>query len=130
MSTQISLANSKLLAEVSVANTAAVNAANAVNAKNATDMSSAAYAQQMQVYRDSLEMSWKMGESEKDRANNIVTTTISANSDVNAAQAAADGKNVAVIGEAVIKSTAGQKAIDAGLNWAAEFLFGQPKKTT
>ena len=127
MSTQISVANSKLLAEVSVANTAAVNAAAAVNAKNATDLSSAAYAQEMQVYRDKLEMSWKMGESEKERANNIVTTTISANSAANAARVTADSNAISTIGEAVLKSNTGQAIIDKGLNWASDFLFGPEK---
>jgi hypothetical protein len=113
------------LAEVSVANTAAVNAANAVNAKNATDMSSAAYAQQMQVYRDQLEMSWKMGESEKERANNIVTTTISASSAANAAKVTASSSAASTIGEAIIKSDTGQKIIDKALETAANFLgFG------
>jgi hypothetical protein len=122
MYTQVNIANSRILAEVSTANTAAINAANAVNAKKDTDLSSAAYAQEMQVYRDKLEMSWKMGESEKDRANNIVTTTISASSAANAAKVTASSSATSTIGEAIIKSDTGQAIIDKGLAWAGKFF--------
>jgi hypothetical protein len=76
MATEINVANARLLAEVSTANTAAVNAANAVNAKNATDLSASQYAQQSQTYRDLLEMSWKTGESGKDRIANLAIASV------------------------------------------------------
>jgi hypothetical protein len=76
MSTEINIANARLLAEVSTANTAAVNAANAVNAKNATDLTASKYAQQSQTYRDMLEMSWKTGESAKDRVVNLAIASV------------------------------------------------------
>jgi hypothetical protein len=76
MATEINVANARLLAEVSTANTAAVNAANAVDAKNATDLSASQYAQQSQTYRDLLEMSWKTGESGKDRIANLAIASI------------------------------------------------------
>ena len=120
MSNQINLANAKILAEISTANTAAVNAANAVNAKNATDLTSAQYAQQSQTYRDLLEMSWKTGESEKDRATQIIAATLSANADVDAAEATADGKSLDVLGTVAIKfaeSKTGQNLIDKGLKF-------------
>lgn len=76
MATEINAANARLLAEVSTANTAAVNAANAVNAKNATELSASQYAQQSQTYRDLLEMSWKTGESGKDRIANLAIASV------------------------------------------------------
>jgi hypothetical protein len=97
---QINMANAKILADISTANTAAVNAANAVNAKNATDLSAAAYAQQSQTYRDLLEMSWKTGESELDRANQIVAATLSSNASTNAARTTADSAALANIAKA------------------------------
>jgi hypothetical protein len=100
MTTQINLANAKILAEVSTANTAATNAANAVNAKNATDLSAAVYAQQSQTYRDLLEMSWKTGESEKDRATQIVAATLTSSASVNAAKTTADSSAIANIAKA------------------------------
>jgi hypothetical protein len=100
MSTQISIANSKVLAEVSVANTAATNAANAVNAKNATDLSAAKYAQESQTYRDLLEMSWKTGESEKDRATQIAAATLTSSATTTAAKTSSDTAAIATIAKA------------------------------
>lgn len=102
MANQINLANAKILAEISTANTAAVNAANAVNAKNATDLSAAAYAQQSQTYRDLLEMSWKTGESTKDRATTLAAAALSANASTSAAQTTADSKAIAQIGSTAV----------------------------
>ena len=86
MSNQINIANAKLLADISTANTRETNAANAVNAKNATDQSSAVYSQQMQTYRDLLELSYKAGENDKDRLTQIATATITANASKSAAE--------------------------------------------
>jgi translation initiation factor 1 (eIF-1/SUI1) len=103
MTTQINLANAKILAEVSVANTAATNAANAVNAKNATDLAASTYAQQSQTYRDLLEQSWKTGEAVKDRATEIVKATLTSNATVTASSNTAKAASTAAIGGAVVK---------------------------
>jgi hypothetical protein len=100
MVTQINLANARILADISTANTAAVNAANAVNAKNATDLSAAVYAQQSQTYRDLLEMSWKTGESEKDRATQIAAATLTSSASVNAAKTTSSNEALAAIAKA------------------------------
>ena len=104
MSSQINIANAKILADVSTANTAAVNAANAVNAKNFTDLSAASYAQVSQTYRDMLEMSWKTGESEKDRVMEIARTTITANASITAAENTAKAASAAAVGGAAVKA--------------------------
>jgi len=88
------------LADVSTANTAAINAANAVNAKNATDLSAAKYAQDSQTYRDLLEMSWKTGESEKDRATQIAAATLTSSASMNAATTSANASSIAAIAKA------------------------------
>ena len=116
MATQISIANAKMLADVSTANTAAVNAANAVNAKNATDLSTAEYNAQMQVYRDLLETSWKTGEAEKDRYNEIAKTTISASATTKAAATTADSKSAESIGNFVGKILSSDKFLDWALS--------------
>jgi hypothetical protein len=90
MSAEISVANAKILADVSTANTAAINAANAVNSKNATDLSSAAYTAQTQTYRDLLSYSFKAGENEKDRIKDIAVASISKSAITAAADTAAD----------------------------------------
>jgi hypothetical protein len=108
-STQISIANARILAEVSVANTAAVNAANAVAAKNATDLSASVYTAQTQTYRDLLEQSWKTGEAVKDRATEIVKSTLVANASVTAASNTANGTATATIGGAAVKLLSSDK---------------------
>jgi hypothetical protein len=98
LSAEINVSNAKILADVSVANTAATNAANAVNAKLATDLAAAQYAQQSQTYRDTLEMSWKTGEQEKDRIANIAVATITKSAAASAAQITADASSSAALG--------------------------------
>lgn len=120
MSAEINVANAKILADVSTANTAAVNAANAVNAKNATDLSAAAYAQQSQTYRDLLSYSWKTGESTKDRISNLAIASIQ--KDV--ANIKADGDNSKAIGSfftEVAKNTS-MSDIEKGYNFLKGLL--------
>ena len=122
MATQINIANAKILAEISTANTAAINAANAVNAKNATDLSASTYAQQSQTFRDLLEMSWKTGESFEDRANTLATAVITSSSASNAAKVTASSANIATLGKVALKfaeSKTGTDMIDKAFN----FLF-------
>ena len=122
MTTQINLANAKILAEISTANTAAVNAANAVNAKNATDLSAAVYAQQSQTYRDLLEMSWKTGESEKDRATQIAAATLTSSASTNAAKTTADASNIAAIAKAGVTLAVNYDKVKT----AVTDIFGEP----
>lgn len=98
MSAEINVANAKILADVSTANTAAINAANAVNAKNATDLTSAAYAQQSQTYRDLLSYSFKSGENEKDRITQVAVASINKSAATSAAETAADATSSAAWG--------------------------------
>ena len=120
MSTQISIANSKVLAEVSVANTAAVNAANAVNAKNATDLSAAKYAQESQTYRDLLEMSWKTGESEKDRATQIAAATLTSSATTTAAKTSSDTAAIATIAKAGVTLAVNYDKVATGVKTLLE----------
>jgi hypothetical protein len=115
MVTQINLANARILADISTANTAAVNAANAVNAKNATDLSAAVYAQQSQTYRDLLEMSWKTGESEKDRATQLAAATLTSSASVNAAKTTSSNEALAAIATAGVTVLANYDKVSSAL---------------
>lgn len=117
LSTQINVANAKILADISTANTAAINAAYAVNAKNATDLSAAAYAQQSQTYRDLLEMSWKTGESEKDRISSIAIATISANANKTAAQIKADAESSSSWGRLALETVKNWDSVKSVFDW-------------
>ena len=110
MATQINVANAKILADVSTANTAAINATNAVNAKTYTDLSAANYAQVSQTYRDLLEMSWKTGESEKDRVMEIAKATMTSNASITAAEETATANGYSAIGAAALTALGSDQA--------------------
>jgi hypothetical protein len=120
MKAEINISNAKIQAEISTANTRETNAANAVNAKNATDLSASAYAQQSQTYRDTLEMSWKTGEQEKDRITNIAVATITKNASVAAASIKADADSSAAWGSLALKAVENWDKVEKGAKaiWA------------
>jgi hypothetical protein len=122
--TNISVANAKILAEVSTANTAAVNAANAVNAKNATDLSAKVYAEESQTYRDKLEMSWKTGESFDERVNNLAIATLTANAKTDAASTTANNAAATSIGTAAITALVNYDKIQLAYNDASKVISG------
>ena len=105
LATQINLANAKVLADISTANTREVNAIAAVNAKNATDLSASTYAQLSQSYRDQLEQSWKTADNTLTRANDIAKTTITANATKYSAEQNADAQFYAAVGSTIAKMT-------------------------
>ena len=94
----INVANAKILADISTTNTKEINAANAVNAKNATDLSSTVYSQLSQTYRDKLEMSFKAGENDADRAVELVKASLSSYTSIAVANKKADAESSASIG--------------------------------
>jgi hypothetical protein len=121
------MANAKILADISTANTRETNAMNAVNAKNSTDLSAAAYAQLSQTYRDKLEMSWKTGDNELSRANSISVATIASNATIKSAQLKADGDFAAAMGTLVAKigtsTTTGGSTVFSDLLSSAKTLY-------
>jgi hypothetical protein len=112
---QINIANAKILAEVSIANTASANAAAAVNAKSANDLTAAIYAQKSQTYRDLLEMSWKTGESEKDRSSQIVAATLSANASLSASKNTSNSAALANIAKTGVTVLANYDKVEKGV---------------
>jgi hypothetical protein len=107
MSNTINVANAKLLADISMANTRETNAMAAVNAKNYTDLQASTYAQLSQTYRDQIEQSWKTTDNANDRANKIAVTTLTANAQTKAAEFNADAAFSAAIGQLSISLMAG-----------------------
>ena len=106
------MANAKVLADISTANTREVNAMAAVNAKNATDLSASTYAQLSQTYRDKIEMAWKTTDNDAQRANEISKTTITANATKYAAEQNADAQFYAAIGNVAAKTVTSGNAKD------------------
>jgi len=88
----IDQSNAQWLRDVSTANTAAVNAANMLNAQNLQAMTMAEYNNEVQLYRDQVEMAWSTFEKEADRANAIIVQQISSAGSLEAAEAQADSE--------------------------------------
>jgi hypothetical protein len=107
MTNQINIANAKVLADISTANTRETNAMAAVNAKNATDLSASTYAQLSQTYRDQIEQTWKTTDNANERANKIAVQTLQSNATEKAAQFNADAAFSAAIGQLSISIMAG-----------------------
>jgi hypothetical protein len=123
LSTQVNMANAKIIADISTANTRETNAMAAVNAKNATDLSASTYAQLSQTYRDKLELAWKTGDNDLQRAAQISATTITANATKYSAEQNADAQFYAAVGNAVAKvgtSGGGETLID----WITKKVIG------
>jgi hypothetical protein len=95
---QIAINNAKILADISVSNTREINAANAVNAKNATDLSARMYSELSQTYRDKLEMSFKAGENDADRAVELAKASLASYTSISTANKTADAQSSASIG--------------------------------
>jgi hypothetical protein len=86
----IDQSNAQWRRDISTTNTAAVNAANMLNAQNLQEMTMAEYNNEVQLYRDQVEMAWSSAEKEADRANAIIIQQIAVAGSLNAAEAQAD----------------------------------------
>lgn len=86
----IDQSNAEWLRKVSTENTAAINATNYLNAGILKDMTLAEYNNEVQLYRDQIEMAWSSFEKAADRATSVITTQITASGSLKAAEANAD----------------------------------------
>jgi len=87
----IDQANAQWLRDVSTANTAAQNATNYLNAQLLSQMTLQEYNNEIQLYRDQIEMAWSSFEKMEDRATSIINTQVTATGSLKAAEAQADG---------------------------------------
>ena len=84
--------------EIATADTAAVNFQNQLNAQNILDVSSTAYANLWQEYRDVMEFAWRSGENELDRIQALQLVQAQAQNDRSLQEFAADRQNSAAVG--------------------------------
>jgi len=87
----IDQANAQWLRDVSTANTAAQNATNYLNAQLLSQMTLQEYNNEIQLYRDQIEMAWSSFEKMEDRATSIINTQVTSTGSLKAAEAQADG---------------------------------------
>jgi len=113
--------------EIATADTATINRANELNAKAVLDLSSTAYANLWQGFRDDMEFAWKTGDNEQERAKDILLRKMADESTVAAAQITADAAETQAAAKGIVdiaKSDVGSKIVETGFDWAVKKIFG------
>jgi hypothetical protein len=82
----IDQSNAQWRREISTADTAATNTANYLNSQNLQQMTLAEYNNEVQLFRDQVEMMWKSFESEAERINALARSQIEAKANLDAVQ--------------------------------------------
>ena len=109
--------------EIATADTATINRANELNAKAVLDLSTTAYNNLWQGFRDDIEFAWKTGDNEQERAKDILLRKMQDESTVASAQIKADAEETKAAANGIVniaKSDVGSKVIDKGLDWAID----------
>ena len=81
----IDQSNAQWRREISTANTAATNASNYLNAQNIQQMTLAEYNNQIQLYRDQVQMVWQAYENDENRVTTLAASEIAGKSATDAA---------------------------------------------
>jgi len=123
----IDQSNAQWRRQVATADTAAINRANELNAKALIDVSTGAYNNLWQGFRDDMEFAWKSGDNAQERAKDITLRKMQDESTVAAAALTAESEEAAALAKGVVNmatsNTAGSilsTAVSAGAKW----LFG------
>ena len=119
----IDQSNAQWRRQVATADTAAINRANELNARALIDLSTGAYNNLWQGFRDDMEFAWKSADNAEERAKDITLRKMQDESTVAAAALAADSAEAASLAKGVVgvaTSDIGSSIISSGLKW----LFG------
>ena len=123
----IDQSNAQWRRQVATSDTATINRANELNAKALIDVSTGAYNNLWQGFRDDMEFSWKSADNAQERAKDITLRKMQDESTVAAAALTADSAEASALAKGVVNlatsNTAGSilsTAVSAGAKW----LFG------
>jgi hypothetical protein len=94
----IDQSNAEWRRNIATANTAAVNRANEFNATSALQVTMAEYNNLWQKYRDDIEYSWKTGENELDRENELAKQILAKQATIEAAKFTLEGEKYKALG--------------------------------
>jgi len=95
----VAQSNAQWRREIATADTLAANAAAEFNAKAVLDISEQAYANMWQTYEDMMEYSWRSGENEMDRINNLATVKLQADANLSIQELRNDAQASAGVGK-------------------------------
>jgi hypothetical protein len=115
--TIIDQANAQLLAQISLSNTAALNAGNFENARAMNNMTMSQYNNEVQLYRDQIKMVFDSYERAEDRAASMATAVLQANLAREKMDADTSASFAKLVGSLVTGTKLGDKIIDAGTDF-------------
>ena len=121
----IDQSNAQWRRQVATADTASVNRANEINAKALIDVSTVAYNNLWQGFRDDMEFAWKTADNALDRAKDITLRKMQDESTVAAAALAADSAEAASLAKGVVNMATSDTAvniIDNAVDWVFDFF--------
>jgi hypothetical protein len=119
----IDQSNAQWRRQVATSDTATINRVNEINAKALIDLSTGAYNNLWQGFRDDMEFAWKSADNAEERAKDITLRKMQDESSVAAAALAADSAEAASLAKGVVgvaTSNVGSSIISSALDW----LFG------
>jgi hypothetical protein len=122
--TVIDQANAQLLAEISTANTAQVNAANFENARAMNNMTLSQYNNEVQLYRDQVKMVFDSYERQEDRAASMATAVLQAELAREKIDAETSSSFAKLVGSVLTGTKIGDSIIDAGKNFIKDLIGG------
>ena len=110
--------------EIATSDTASLNFQNQFNAQNLLDLSSDAYDNLWQEYRDTIEFAFTAGENQTDRLNLLQLTAINNNAQLDLQKFAEDSQNIRAIG-GLVGDVVAKPLLEFGVNAIAESNFVQ-----
>ena len=123
----IDQSNAQWRRQVATADTASINRANELNAKALIDVSTGAYNNLWQGFRDDMEFAWKSSDNAQERAKDITLRKMQDESTVAAAALAADSEEAAALAKGVVNMATSNTAgsiLSTAISAGAEWLFG------
>jgi hypothetical protein len=123
----IDQSNAEWRRNIATANTAAINRANEFNATSALQVTMAEYNNLWQKYRDDIEYSWKTGENELDRENELAKQVLQKQATIEAAQFQVEAAKYSALGTlaaTLLDKSGGAATVGAIISGAASALWG------
>ena len=121
----IDQSNAQWRRQIATVDTAAINRANEINAKAILDVSSSAYNNLWQGFRDNMEFAWKSSDNALERAKDITLRKMEDEANVASAALKADQENANNLASGLVSiatSNTGSKLIGDAIGWVSELF--------
>jgi len=121
----IDQSNAQWRRQVATSDTATINRVNEINAKAILDVSTGAYNNLWQGFRDDMEFAWKTGDNGLERSKDLVLRKMEDEANVASAALMADAKQAENLAQGVFgmaSSNAGANLISSAASWVAKLF--------